>query len=198
MRNQNCGCGRSNCNQCCSNKGGSKPACCAANIPDSFFTDFLANIDACNPVGPNDPFSAAFAPDVLGIIGLILLPCTDCGFPDQLYGRDAVLANRTVFCGNTISRQHTLTRLQRFTFGQCDLLAVLDTDIVLEFAPGFGITGTQEIKVKFNEQCLIDTYVVSTTGTVGPIAAPGLARSAAASVDDPRVRAALRALGSRR
>lgn len=194
-----CGCNRSNCNACCPKKKKPGPACCAATqIQDSFFTNFLAALDACN-VGPNDPFATPFAPDVLALIALFLPDV--CGPASQFYNLQEVLANRNMFCANTISRQHTLTNITRHSVGPCDLTVVLDTDIVFEFAPGFGITGTQEIKMKFNEQCKISTYVINTFGTFGPIGAPtpgiAAARATAPSVKDPRFVNALRALGAR-
>ena len=206
MRNHKCGCNSQNCNSCnpCNNKK-AKPACCAANIPDSFFTNFLAVLDACN-VGPDDPFNAFFAPDVLALIALIAPTTTECEFANQLYGLDAVLENRADFCGNFISVQHTLTNLQRFTFGPCDLLAVMSTDIRFEIAPGFGISGTQEIKTKFNEQCKIDTFVINTSAIFGPLppapgTAPTLARTAAPTALpadlQERVARAARTLGRR-
>lgn len=209
MQRHKCGCGRSDCNNNCSPCGGSKkkkpctPACCPATaIPDSLFTDFLAAIDSCADQQGDPTFASFFAPDVLGIIALFLGDVTVCEPASQFYGLDEVLANRALFCANTLSRRHTLTNLQRFTFGPCDLTVVLSTDIVLEFAPGFGITGTQEIKTKFNENCKISTYVVNTVGTFGPIGTPtpGLAAARSARPADPdgRIARALRALGGRK
>jgi hypothetical protein len=198
MRNHKCGCGHNSCNSCnpCNNQKGKAP-CCPANIPDSVFQSFVTAIDACATPGPADPFTALFAPDALGLIALFLPGV--CGPATQYYNLEEILANRAVFCANTLSRQHTITSIDRHSVGPCDLTVVINTDIVLEFAPGLGITGTQEIKLKFNEDCKIATYVVNTFGTFGPIggAPTAVGLRAATPQNDPRIENALRALGKR-
>lgn len=201
MRNHKCGCNRNDCNSCnpCDNKK-SKPPCCPANIPDSFFTQFFANVDACN-AGPNDPFNAAFAPDVLARISLFFPAPQVCGPGTQFYGLDAVLANRAVFCANSIDIVHEIVDIERYTFTGCDLIAVANTNFSFTLAanPALRFTGTQRVTFQFDENCKIDTFIVDTVGSIGPInPVPGATLRGTEVVDalnDPRFADLLRALG---
>ena len=131
---------------------------CTLTVTDSFLNNFVENLDQ-EDVSLLAPF---FSEDVISEFG--------GDFPPETHiGLEATLANFDAFNQFTDNLQHEIVSATVSRKGW-QISATMDTSINFDIpSAGVRFVGQQNISLRFNEHCFIESFVAETFGQFLPI-----------------------------